>query len=199
VVEPPQQDDESLTTRASSVGEEDARKHRRRVKRALLGLIAVIVLTGIFAYACSRSRVPKQLTNPPKAAGLTLQAPTADDSALARRLVSLGARPGVVARYQGPLNATTPQNSTAPQGDVVLVGARRDDISVSDLEGILPPATGGNTTYQGSGGTVVCAPTAEGSRCEWGDEDVLAGTFASGLDPAQLADLTRRMRSDVER
>jgi hypothetical protein len=164
---------------------QDRELNRRKVLRALLGLLVVVVLAGMFAYACDRIRGPQQLHLSSRVTDFTLQPPDDESQQLLGRYQAAGAVGPAVGRYTGP------------PGTVLFAVGLGTALPTDVLARLLPDATGGDITFEGNGGPISCAPTAQGSRCVYKNGNEVGGTSAAGITPPALAEVTRTLRIGV--
>jgi hypothetical protein len=176
------QQDEEQAKLAWGSWRQDRELNRRKVLRALVGLVVVSVLAGVVAYGCSILRGPPQLRLASRVGDFTLQSPSSDTERLAGQLNAAGAQGTTAGRYTGP------------PGDVVIVAGISDEIPPEVLGQLLPDITVGDTVYDGRGGPLTCGATASGSRCVWQSGDVVAGSIAA-MPPEQLAAVSRDLRA----
>jgi hypothetical protein len=165
---------------------QDRELNRRKVLRALVGLVVVIVASALLAYGCDAVRGPQQLKLEPSVAGLSLQPPTDETEQLRGSFEAAGAVGPAAGRY------TDGRTST-----LFVVGIGQE-IPITVLSGLLPASTA-DLDYDGPGGPVTCGPTADGSRCLWKNGDLVGGTAARGTPPEALAALTRELRGGAVR
>jgi hypothetical protein len=176
---------EEEVRRAWGSWRQDRELNRRKVLRSLVGLVVISVLTGLLAYGCSLLRSPRQVKLNSTASGLTLQSPTSETVQLTGAFEAAGADGATAGHYRGTGT------------DVLLVAGYGQQLPTDLLSGLLPPVTGADLDYTGSGGPINCGATSNGSRCVWKSGDLLGGTAATGVAPDALERLTRDLRTSA--
>jgi hypothetical protein len=174
-------EDEEAARKAWGSWRQDREKNRRKVLRALVGLVVISVLAGVFAYGCDALRGPRQLVLSERVGDFALQAPTSETEQLQGRLEAAGAAGPVAGRYAGPA------------GEVTIVAGIGDELPPELLSSLLPDVTGDELVYEERGGPITCGATATGSRCVWKSADIVAGTTAA-TPPADLERISRDLR-----
>ena len=182
---------------------------RERWPRVLAGLIAVILLAmgGVAAWAYTRPHRHLHLDLIPAGLGLGDGEMTAEASDLQARLGDT-----IGSNEQSTAYVETVAGTTVP---IEVIGGTQneDDVSTSITHLSELVATSSFRTGSGPlhlddrppgarGGRLRCAPvvvgTTQSSVCVWADADTVGFTFAP-LTEDQLADVTARIRVDVER
>ncbi|HSP36501.1 MAG TPA: hypothetical protein VLR26_01980 [Frankiaceae bacterium] len=174
------------TKRAWGSWTQDREQNRRKVLRALVGLVVVTVLTGLLAYGCDVLRGPPQVRLNDQVAGYVLQPPTSETEQLAGRFEAAGATGPSARYYRGP-------------NLVLFVAGFSTELPVDVVAQLLPPSVSGDIDYEGRGGSLTCGATADGSRCLWKSSSIVGGTSAKGVPPDALEKVTRELRAGALR
>lgn len=161
---------------------QDREANRRKVLRSLVWLVVVALLTAFVAYGCDLLRGPRQVRLNDHVAGYVLQPPTAENEQLAGQFEAAGAVGPTARYYTGP-------------NQVLFVAGYSTQLPTDIISSLLPPVVSGDIDYTGRGGPLNCGATAEGSRCVWKSGDIVGGTSAKGVPPAELENTTRDLRA----